>query len=201
MNERLNVGWNVGWTCANQKIRHMKHVIFHPTFHQTCRKNVGWNVGLVCSGHYGFTNESPKLINSYLTDSRGLLTDVDISIRILRYLLQFIYSCQLPCYYYHHFLIHGGGRGDFVTFWRRKSQNHCLNLVWIAYATTTETYTRWKSGWIEEHYHQTILLKKSYASVVVIDDSIVAGIGRYQQYGEISFYKTKLKTFYGTLTI
>ena len=47
MNERSNVGW----TCANQKIRHMKHVIFHPTFHQTCRKNVGWNVGLVLSGH------------------------------------------------------------------------------------------------------------------------------------------------------
>ena len=32
--------------CANQKIHHMKHVIFHPTFHQTCRKIVG----LVCSG-------------------------------------------------------------------------------------------------------------------------------------------------------
>ena len=29
----------------------MKHVIFHPTFHQACRKNVGWNYGLVCSGH------------------------------------------------------------------------------------------------------------------------------------------------------
>ena len=30
----------------------MKHVIFHPTFHQTRRKNIGRNVGLVCSGLY-----------------------------------------------------------------------------------------------------------------------------------------------------
>ena len=49
MNGRSDIGWNVGWTCANQKIRHMKHVIFHSTFHQTCRKNVGWNFWLVCS--------------------------------------------------------------------------------------------------------------------------------------------------------
>ena len=50
----------------------------------------------------------------------------------------FIYSCQLYCY----FLIHEGGRGDFVTFSSRKSRNHSLNSVWIAYATTTETYNR-----------------------------------------------------------
>ena len=56
----------------------------------------------------------------------------DISLPIWRYLSQFIYSCQLHCYYYH----------TFVTFWSRKSQNHSLNSVWIAYATTTETYTR-----------------------------------------------------------
>ena len=34
-------------------------------------------------------------------------------------------------------------------------------------------------GWIETHYHQKELLRKSYASVVVISDSIVAGLRRY----------------------
>ena len=38
---------------------------------------------------------------------------------------------------------------------------------------------RSKIGWIETHYHQTELLRKSYASVVVIGDSIVAGLRRY----------------------
>ena len=38
---------------------------------------------------------------------------------------------------------------------------------------------RSKIGWIETHYHQKELLRKSYASVVVIGDSIVAGFRRY----------------------
>ena len=38
---------------------------------------------------------------------------------------------------------------------------------------------RSKSGWIETYYHQKELLKKSYASVVVIGKSIVAGLRRY----------------------
>ena len=38
---------------------------------------------------------------------------------------------------------------------------------------------RSKSGWIETQYHQKELLRKSYASVVVIGDSIVAGLRRY----------------------
>ena len=38
---------------------------------------------------------------------------------------------------------------------------------------------RSKIGLIETHYHQTELLRKSYASVVVIGDSIVAGLRRY----------------------
>ena len=38
---------------------------------------------------------------------------------------------------------------------------------------------RSKSGWMETHYHQKELLRKSYASVVVIGDSIVAGLRRY----------------------
>ena len=38
---------------------------------------------------------------------------------------------------------------------------------------------RSKIGWIETHYHQKELLKKSYASVVVTGDSIVAGLRRY----------------------
>ena len=37
---------------------------------------------------------------------------------------------------------------------------------------------RSKIGWIEMHYYQKKLLRKSYASVVVIDDSIVAGLRR-----------------------
>ena len=39
---------------------------------------------------------------------------------------------------------------------------------------------RSKSGWMETHYHQKELLRKSYASVVVIGDSIVAGLRCYQ---------------------
>ena len=38
---------------------------------------------------------------------------------------------------------------------------------------------RSKIRWIETHYHQKELLSKSYASVVVIGDSIVAGLRRY----------------------
>ena len=38
---------------------------------------------------------------------------------------------------------------------------------------------RSKSDWIETHYHQKELLRKSHASVVVIGDSIVAGLRRY----------------------
>ena len=39
---------------------------------------------------------------------------------------------------------------------------------------------RSKISWIEMHYHQKELLRKSYASVVVvIGDSIVAGLRRY----------------------
>ena len=38
---------------------------------------------------------------------------------------------------------------------------------------------RSKSGWMETYYHQKALLRKSYASVVVIGDSIVAGLRRY----------------------
>ena len=38
---------------------------------------------------------------------------------------------------------------------------------------------RSKIGWIETHSHQNKLLRKSYASVVVIGDSIVAGFRRY----------------------
>ena len=38
---------------------------------------------------------------------------------------------------------------------------------------------RSKIGWIETHYHQKELLRKSYASVVVIGDSIVAGLRPY----------------------
>ena len=38
---------------------------------------------------------------------------------------------------------------------------------------------RSKIVWIETHYHQIELLRKSYASVVVIGDSIIAGIRRY----------------------
>ena len=36
-----------------------------------------------------------------------------------------------------------------------------------------------KIGWIETHYHQKELLRKSYASVVVIGDSNVVGLRRY----------------------
>ena len=36
-----------------------------------------------------------------------------------------------------------------------------------------------KSGWVETHYHQKELLRKSHASVLVIGDSIVAGLRRY----------------------
>ena len=42
-----------------------------------------------------------------------------------------------------------------------------------------EPKKRCKSGWIETHYHQKVLLRKSYASVVVIVHSIVAGLRRY----------------------
>ena len=59
-----------------------------------------------------------------------------------------------------------------MIFWSRKRWNHSLNSVWIAYAMTT------KIGWIEVHCHQKELLRKSYASVVVIGDSIVAGLRR-----------------------
>ena len=38
---------------------------------------------------------------------------------------------------------------------------------------------RSKIGWIETHYHQKELLRKSYASVVMIGDSIVAVLRRY----------------------
>ena len=38
---------------------------------------------------------------------------------------------------------------------------------------------RFKIGWIETHYYQKELLRKSYACVVVIGDSIVAGLRRY----------------------
>ena len=38
---------------------------------------------------------------------------------------------------------------------------------------------RYKIGWIETYYQQQELLRKSYASVVVISDSIVAGFRRY----------------------
>ena len=38
---------------------------------------------------------------------------------------------------------------------------------------------RSKIGWIETHYHQKELLRKSYASVVLIADSIVAGLKRF----------------------
>ena len=38
---------------------------------------------------------------------------------------------------------------------------------------------RSKSGWIQTHYHQKELLRKYYASVVMIGDSIVAGLRRY----------------------
>ena len=36
-----------------------------------------------------------------------------------------------------------------------------------------------KSGWIETHYHLKEVLRKSYASVLVIGDSIVAGFTHY----------------------
>ena len=38
---------------------------------------------------------------------------------------------------------------------------------------------RSKIGWIETHYHQKELLRKFYAFVAVIGDSIVAGLRRY----------------------
>ena len=49
-----------------------------------------------------------------------------------------------------------------------------------------------KSDWIETHYHQKYLLKKSYASVVVIGHSIVAGLRPYPtvQRNFILKYKT-----------
>ena len=51
---------------------------------------------------------------------------------------------------------------------------------------------RSKTGWIETHYHQKESLGKSYASVVVIGDSIVAALKRYQTVWRnfISQYKT-----------
>ena len=49
-------------------------------------------------------------------------------------------------------------------------RNDCRNL---------QPKKRSKIGWIETHYHQKELLRKSYASVVVIGDSIVAGLRRY----------------------
>ena len=49
-------------------------------------------------------------------------------------------------------------------------RNDCQNL---------DPKKRSKSGWIETHYHQKELLRKSYASVVGIGDSIVAGLRRY----------------------
>ena len=42
-----------------------------------------------------------------------------------------------------------------------------------------EPKKRCKSGWIESHYYQKELLRKSFASVVVIGDSIVAGLRPY----------------------
>ena len=38
---------------------------------------------------------------------------------------------------------------------------------------------RSKIGWTETHYHQRELLRKSYASVVVIGDLVVAGLRHY----------------------
>ena len=51
---------------------------------------------------------------------------------------------------------------------------------------------RSRSGWMETHYHQKELLRKSYASVVVIGDSIVAGLRHYPTVwrGFILRYKT-----------
>ena len=72
---------------------------------------------------------------------------------------------------------------------------------------------RYKSGWIETHYHQKELLRKSHADVVVIGNSIVAGLTReaIQLYGELAFHdiklftweleNTELKMFHGVLKV
>ena len=52
-----------------------------------------------------------------------------------------------------------------------------------------ESKKRCKSGWIETHYHQEELLRKSYTSVVVIGDSIVAGLRRYPTVWRNSFLR------------
>lgn len=51
--------------------------------------------------------------------------------KFLRYLLQFIHSCQLSFFYDHHFLSQWGGRSEFVTFWSRKCRNEFSNSAWI----------------------------------------------------------------------
>ena len=91
----------------------------------------------------------------------------DKLIQILRYLLQFIHSCQLYFYYYHHFLTHWGGKGDFA----KSSLEQRVPKF--------SAEKRCKSGCVETHYHQKELLKKSYASMVVIGDSILGGLRRY----------------------
>ena len=55
-----------------------------------------------------------------------------------------------------------------------------------------EPKKRSKIGWTETHYHQKELLRKSYASVVVISDLIVAGHRRYPTVWKIWFCNTKL---------
>ena len=68
-----------------------------------------------------------------------------------------------------------------------------------------------KSGWIKTHYHQKELVRNSYASMMVIGDSIVASLRRYPT-GWRSFilrYKTinlgtggdRIENVYGALTI
>ena len=55
---------------------------------------------------------------------------------------------------------------------------------------------RSKIGWIERHYHQKELLRKSYPSVMVIGDSIVAGLRRYPTVWRNSILRYKTITIH-----
>ena len=83
--------------------------------------------------------------------------------QVLYFFVIFTLLCQLYFYYDHHLLIHWVDRGDFVTFWSFEPKKWC------------------KSGWIETHYHQKELLRKSYSSMVVIGDPMVAGLRCYSK--------------------
>ena len=88
---------------------------------------VNWSVIFLCGIQKKYTAVVPKRLGA-ITDAliyQFQFSKVSIAIHL------FLPNVTL----YHPFLIHWGGGGNFVTFWSRKSRNHNLNSVWIAYAT------------------------------------------------------------------